>query len=123
MGSLACALLSACVYARASGRLKYVCAHANQTRSTLTGDKPKPTVPPYTLNDWFTIQVMEAVVNIALPSVAIVGCKPRGLLTIAFVQLIAGIVKSVVMFAYNVYERSKENVNNDVVTNNIFHGV
>ncbi len=84
--------------------------------------KTKPTVPPYTISDWVIIQVMEAVVNIALPSVAIVGCKPRGLLRLPFVQLICGIVKSVVMFAYNVYERCKgDAASSVVVTNNIFH--
>ena len=87
------------------------------------GDKTEPTVPPYTLSDWFVIQVMEAIVNIAVPAVAIIGCKPKGLLTLAFVRLIGGIVKSVVMLFYNMYQRCRSDPSSDVVTNNLFHDV
>ena len=79
-------------------------------------------VPPYSLSDWAFIQTMEAVSNIALPIVAIVGCKVHGLLNLALVQLIGGLLKSTVMLAYNVYKRCKSGGADDVVvTNNLFH--
>ena len=71
-----------------------------------TGREVPPEPRPYSWSDWAFIQFFEGLANIAMPIVAMYGCSfsrsPQLVLLLVF-----GIVKSVIMLAYNVFQRCR----------------
>ena len=65
-----------------------------------------PEAKPYTLGEWFTIQSLEAVANIAMPAAAMSGCSFSSNLQL-MVLLIFGITKSVALMIWSLIELKK----------------